>query len=254
MAARGREHSPSRGAGEGQEPPQQLADTRAKVGGGAVLGTLVPWRHLQSPGLGASVRAGRRASEPRVPERPRGPRHTRHTQPPPWMQTPRPGMLWTQRDHTRLIEGTLLATDEQLSLRILAVGELNGSFLFPWAPPPSLPLCAQGSAAGPQCPLLSALLPGGWGQDKQGAVPSGMTSAMTSSMVAGSWGRGQRPRGWQSAGRKGATPPPSSASPEASVRAPAPTPPAEGPDAQIWLPAPVSAFLPSVCLRRFLGN
>lgn len=120
------------------------------------------------------------------------------------MQMARPGMLWTLRDHTRLIEGPLPATDEQLSLRIPGVRELNGSFLFTWVPPPSLLLCAQGSAAGPQSPLLSALLSGGWGQDKQGTVSSGMTSGMTSSAAAGCRGRAQGPRGWGSAGQKGA--------------------------------------------------
>ena len=116
----------------------------------------------------------------------------------------RPGMLRTLRDHKRLIEGPLPATDEQLSLRIPGVRELNGSFLFTWVPPPSLLLCAQGSAAGPQSPLLSALLPGGWGQNKQGTVSSGMTSGMTSSAAAGCRGRGQGPWGWGSAGQKGA--------------------------------------------------
>lgn len=33
-----------------------------------------------------------------------------------------------------------------------------------------------------------------------------------------------------------------------------PLPLQRGPDAQVWLPAPVSAFVPSVCLHRFLGN
>ena len=89
---------PSTGSRSGQELPQQCTDLRASVRGGRVLGTLVPWRHLQSPGLGAS--AGRRVSESRVPEWPVVPampaeRASTPTMPspPPRMQTARSGML-----------------------------------------------------------------------------------------------------------------------------------------------------------------
>lgn len=154
-------------------------------------------------------------------------------------------MLRTLRDHTCLIEGPLPATDEQLSLRIPGVGELNGSFLFTWVPPPSLLLCAQGSAAGPQSPLLSALLPGGWGQDKQGMVSSGMTSGMTSSAAAGSQGMG--------VGRAEGCPPTLLTLPRGISQGSGPCFPCKGPRCPDLAPCSCLCFR-SVCLHHFLGN